>query len=520
MEEVERSPAGEGPVPPMQGNSESVRHGGWWRWDLWLALAAAMVSAFLLPLDDADLPMHLRTGAWILEHGQLPMVEPFAWTRAGSPFYAYSWLPEVLYSSAWRAGGASLLSTLHAVLLGGVVLALWWLARAADWTRWSARLVMSVHLVLWLTVQPATRPQLFLAIALPMAWAGAFQLQRTNAGARWAALAGVFFANVLVVNSHLFFFLMLAPIVVLLAERKFSRQRVLAFTAATIGGWVVCPYLLQLPKLLALNLGENALLGAASPIMELEGGFHLLMHAAIGTRLLVGGLLLLPLLPFFAVRTPRERWWYGLSWLAGLGLYGLAVRGLLIWWLLALPLVAWAVATIPLPTLLSTRRLVVIGWCLSIVGLLGQAQKARALAPKAVGLPHPMATELAAAVAWLECAVPTGNPAVRATTAFDYGSYLTWRLPQFSWSIDGRSIFPDSVARADARQELRGGLPIMPPWRSGDVVLLASTHAVWHDVSQDTAWVQVPLPNRSGRPVVAMSVRREIALRSGRCNSG
>ena len=31
-------------------------------------------------------------------------------------------------------------------------------------------------------------------------------------------------------------------------------------------------------------------------------------------------------------------------------------------------------------------------------------------------------------------------------TEFNWGSELTWRLPGYSMSIDGRTIFPDSVA--------------------------------------------------------------------------
>lgn len=517
---MRQEPAEKGPEPAWEGNSGTVQDGGWWRWDFVLCLTVALVAAFLLPLDDADLPMHLRTGAWILDNGRVPFVEPFAWTRAGAPFYAYSWLPEVLYEWAWRTGGATGLSGLHALLLGAVVVALWDLARVARWSVWATRLILSVHLVLWLMVQPATRPQLMLAIALPMAWAGAYRL--IHASGRSSMLRAsvlITVAGVLSVNSHLFFFISTAPVVVLLAQDRIRWPLVALHQLATVAGWSITPYVLYLPDVLRLYLGANALLGAASPISELEGGFSLLMHAALGTRLLVGALLVLPLLPFFAQRTPRERWWYGLAWLAGLGLYGLAVRGLLIWWLLALPLLAWCLASVPLPALTATRRAVVGGWIVSIVGLLFQGAKARARTPRVQGLPHPSAPALAPAVRWLDCAIPrpTGTP-MRATTAFDYGSYLTWRTPQLSWSIDGRSIFPDSVARADARQELRAGPPVAPPWRGSDVVLLAAGHATLLDVARDGEWQQVALPVPDRSIAVALWVRQTVARGATRCS--
>ena len=77
----------------------------WWRselgarWSSWVAIGALLMFAlgFAAPLADPDLPMHLATGAWIVQHHAVPWVEPFAWTRWGAPYYAYSWLPEVVY---------------------------------------------------------------------------------------------------------------------------------------------------------------------------------------------------------------------------------------------------------------------------------------------------------------------------------------------------------------------------------------------------------------------------------------
>ncbi|HEY9516264.1 MAG TPA: hypothetical protein VIQ74_11345, partial [Gemmatimonadaceae bacterium] len=60
-----------------------------------LYLAIVFVLAALMPLADPDLPMHLAVGEWIAQHHAFPFVEPFAWTRVGAPYFAYSWLVEV-----------------------------------------------------------------------------------------------------------------------------------------------------------------------------------------------------------------------------------------------------------------------------------------------------------------------------------------------------------------------------------------------------------------------------------------
>ena len=466
-------------------------------WDIGLCLLVAVVAALLMPLDDADLPMHLRTGAWILDHGRLPLTEPFAWTRMGAPFFAYSWLPEVAYEGARRAWGLRGVSVVHAVAVAGAVAAVWDLARAARWSAWATRLMLSVHVILWLLVQPATRPQLVLAIALPMAWAAAYRVGGAVSPVRGIVMAVL--AAALAVNSHLLFLLTIVPVVVLFGAERFRVGRAVGFIVATLGGWLCSPYAWQLLDILRLNFAYNALFSAGSPIMEHEGGFSFLTHAAVGTRSIAAFLFIIPLLGFFARLPRRARWWYGLAWLAGLGLFGLAIRGLLLWWLLALPLTAMALASIPLPELPLTKRLVIVSWVVMLLGLVGQSNKARRLMPVALPLPHPESVALAPAVRWITCAL-AGSPvtardawSARGTTIFNFGSLLAWSVPQVSWSMDGRTIFPDSVALAEAPQPLLRGRIAHPPWRTSDLVILPATHLTGTLIDADSGWVRVPL---------------------------
>ena len=68
------------------------------------------------PLADPDLPMHLAVGEWIVRHRAVPSVEPFAWTRPGEPYYAYSWLIQSTFYLVFRSLGHLGLRILHGVL--------------------------------------------------------------------------------------------------------------------------------------------------------------------------------------------------------------------------------------------------------------------------------------------------------------------------------------------------------------------------------------------------------------------
>lgn len=489
--------------------------------DLWLCLLIAGLVGMLVPLDDADLPLHLLTGDWMRAQGALPVVEPFAWTRAGAPYFAYSWLPQLGYSWVWQLGGARGLSLLHGALLMAVVWALWDLARVAAWSLWSSRLMLSLHMLLWMFVQPATRPQLVLAIVLPLAWASAFRV-RHNRHVVGPCVA-LTCASAVAVNSHLLFPLMAAPVVVLLSATTVRWARVAAWTASLLLGWISTPYLLELPALLRLNFGYNALFNTASPIMEHEAGFVFVTHAAVGTALVVALLLLQPLFPSFANRASRERWWYGLSWAAGLVLFGLAIRGLLLWWLLALPVVAWSIAALPLPRTQLVQRVLPWAWGVGVVGMLGQPLRLRALRGFEVSeLPHPESRALAPVVEWLKCAAPSADVAamrravgaervvLKGTASFNTGSYLAWAVPYVSWSIDGRTIFPDSVARPEARQELRLGAVVHPPLQDAQVVVLPVAHATNALLTASQEWQRVVLPPADSAAVYALWWRRGV----------
>ena len=94
-----------------------------WALSLVACCIAAAVWAGFAPLADPDLPMHLTVGEWIFVHHRVPFEEPFAWTRAGQPYYAYSWLAQLVFFAIMRAFGPVGLHILAAITAGSIVLA-------------------------------------------------------------------------------------------------------------------------------------------------------------------------------------------------------------------------------------------------------------------------------------------------------------------------------------------------------------------------------------------------------------
>ena len=66
-------------------------------WAPWLLVLFAGLIAALAPLYEMDLAQHLAAGEWIWRHGAVPFTEPWAWTRAGQPYFAYSWGAQLLF---------------------------------------------------------------------------------------------------------------------------------------------------------------------------------------------------------------------------------------------------------------------------------------------------------------------------------------------------------------------------------------------------------------------------------------
>ncbi|HEX5102406.1 MAG TPA: hypothetical protein VFV87_01250, partial [Pirellulaceae bacterium] len=88
---------------------------------------------------------------------------------------------------------------------------------------------------------------------------------------------------------------------------------------------------------------------------------------------------------------------------------------------------------------------------------------------------------------WMETHARRDLPG-RLLTTFEYGSYLKWRLPSLSESIDSRNIFPDSVVLSvdDSIDPPRLG-----PWRSADVAVIPVDYPLATTLDRDSSWMRI-----------------------------
>jgi hypothetical protein len=118
--------------------SEGVaeRRGAWWVptfVDVMMAavmgwLFATAGKGWSLLLGDGDTGWHIRTGEWILEHGQVPYRDLFSFSRAEGEWFAWEWLADVVFALLHRWGGVALLTYFAGFLLvGSAILLLRWI---------------------------------------------------------------------------------------------------------------------------------------------------------------------------------------------------------------------------------------------------------------------------------------------------------------------------------------------------------------------------------------------------------
>jgi len=482
-------------------------------------IVCLFVGGFTTPLSDADLPMHLALGEWIVGHRAVPLVEPFAWTRLGEPFFAYSWGPEVAYYAAFAAFGPNGMHALHGLVLAFAGLAVGLLGAAARWTGWTTLLAAALHIVVGVGVVPTLRPQGILLVVVPLAWAAAMRLRDGDGSFRWGAVLLVCAAAA--ANSHLFFPLTAAPGVVLLTRSPVSWRHVAIAGCAILGGWLLSPYGLHWPDVFHLNFERHALYSSPSPVDEYIPGFSALTRGGGTGLLLVPLLLALPWLTATRLE-PRARGLYGLLWTAGLFSFGVAIRGLLPWWLTTLPLtgIALGMLTAPATPLVLTAQRAVVTAIFGAMGLVGGGRNAdpweEAGTLQSRRLPSAAASGIEPIAEWLDChLMPTAQG--RLLTTFNFGSYARWRLPQLSESIDGRTIFPDSAAAAEAYfLPVRRTLPL-PPWRSADLAIVPVSYPVAGVLDTATAWRRVATTADRNGPaaIIGLWVRRDWWAQAG-----
>ncbi len=93
---------------------------------LWLCLPGLglVIVLGLTVIRPYDFWWHLRTGQIIVQTGQIPTLDGFSFTRAGSPWLNQAWLMQAAFYLAYLAGGLATVIALHTALIAGGYLAL------------------------------------------------------------------------------------------------------------------------------------------------------------------------------------------------------------------------------------------------------------------------------------------------------------------------------------------------------------------------------------------------------------
>jgi len=72
-------------------------------------------------LKDPDTLWHIRTGEWMIENGQFPVVDSYSYTSAGQRWIPGEWLSEILFYLAYKLGSWHAVVALGAVAIGAIV---------------------------------------------------------------------------------------------------------------------------------------------------------------------------------------------------------------------------------------------------------------------------------------------------------------------------------------------------------------------------------------------------------------
>jgi hypothetical protein len=321
------------------------------------------------------------------------------------------------------------------------------------------------------------RPQSILLTTMPVIWAMFTRIAEDRG--RWRNVLWLFVASAVTANSHLFFPFTLAPAILLWVRRRLGSPLSVAAVLAVVAGWMTSPYGLRWPSVFRHNFGSHVLTAFPSPITEMRPGFVAIVQPPVGPMLLlVSCMLVVPWILGQSSIRGRERLVAAAYWIIGAVAFGYAVRLFVIWWVLSImsfgSALAWATRdTAEAPPRRHIQLLGLVACLLIISAELIRTHDARLLegSIRDRRLPTHGAKPAERIAQWLRTnTLPDARG--RIMTSFAFGSYLTWRLPGYSTSIDSRGLQPDSVTAAEAVVSAAAqGYPL-GPWQSADLVIL------------------------------------------------
>jgi hypothetical protein len=100
-----------------------------------IALVVPALVAFVSKTSTIDLAYHVRTGLQILGTHRIPRVDAYSFAASGTPWFDQQWLSQVLFASAWKAGGWATIIAVRGVMvslgMGTLYLTCRWLGARA-----------------------------------------------------------------------------------------------------------------------------------------------------------------------------------------------------------------------------------------------------------------------------------------------------------------------------------------------------------------------------------------------------
>jgi hypothetical protein len=205
-----------------------------------LALVSATVTLFYCLFlsqgyqqlfRDSDAGWHIRSGELILHTGALPRTDPFSFTRAGAPWFAWEWGSDVIMGAIDRAAGLRGV----ALFYGAVIAATVWLWFGLHWALKGDFLGACVMAPLMLTtcgLHWLARPHVigWVFLLLAVWWA-----ETASRQFGWAQAAVIVVFTALWANFHASFFL--APVIALIYRRPWAALVAAVAPLANPYGW-------------------------------------------------------------------------------------------------------------------------------------------------------------------------------------------------------------------------------------------------------------------------------------------
>jgi hypothetical protein len=392
------------------------------------------------PVDDPDIWWHLRTGQWIVEHGEVPATDPFSSFGPGRPWVAYSWLFEVLTYGLYQAMGPSGILIFRVAMVFAVAVVIHHFVAKREPQFLVATGLVGLAL-LPITYLMSERPWLFTVLFFTLTLDAVLDL-RAGRSRRAIWLLPVCYglwANLHIQFIHGLFVLALACAAPLVdrfcglgepkghADQAGARAwwQVLALTIACFLATLCNPYHLRLYGVVVEYAGQT---GAYDLVEEhLAMDFRAVWNWALlalalaaafglGRRRRVSSFeaLLLIAAAYFSFHSRRDLWFLVLTSLTILTTGARSETSL-----------ADRFALTPLRVVTLSLGVTLVLALLDWRQNLSSTRLNRAIAQR-------FPVEAAAFVDQRRCGGPLYNP-------FDWGGYLIWRLPDLPVAIDGRT---------------------------------------------------------------------------------